>query len=189
MASVGRLSAGLAHEVGNPIAALIGMEDLLLEGGLSAEEQRDFLQRMRKETERIHFIIRDLLEFARPEEPPKERDGAEPPQRADVALVVDDVVALARPQKDFRGLRVESGVDAGLAVAMSANRLTQVLLNLLLNAGAALASTAREDGVIQPCRGLAAGDGKIRIEVEDNGPGSRPRSATVSSSPSRPRRR
>jgi signal transduction histidine kinase len=171
MASVGRLSAGLAHEVGNPIAALIGMEDLLLEGGLSPEEQRDFLLRMRRETERIHSIIRDLLDFARPEEPRKEGDAAEP-ERAEVERVVDDVVALARPQKDFRGIRIEAEVTAGLAVTMSANRLTQVLLNLLLNAGAALASAPRDEGRIHL---RAAADGsKVRIEVEDNGPGVAP---------------
>ncbi len=66
MASVGRLAAGLAHEIGNPIAALMGMEDLLLEGGLDPEAQRDFLQRMRRETDRIHVVVRDLLDFARP---------------------------------------------------------------------------------------------------------------------------
>ena len=71
LASVGRLAAGLAHEVGNPIAALLGLEDLLLEGGLEPAEQQDFLQRMRKETERINRILRDLLQFARPGEGPQ----------------------------------------------------------------------------------------------------------------------
>ncbi|MGH7437705.1 MAG: sensor histidine kinase, partial [Polyangiaceae bacterium] len=172
MASVGRLSAGLAHEVGNPIAALIGMEDLLLEGGLSPEEQRDFLQRMRRETERIHTIIRDLLDFARPEGP---RSGAEAgaEQRAEVGRVVDDVVALARPQKEFRGVRIDAGIDEALAVAMSHNQLTQVLLNLVLNAGAALASVPREDGQVRLRAFAAAGD-KVRIEIEDNGPGVAP---------------
>jgi signal transduction histidine kinase len=172
MASVGRLSAGLAHEVGNPIAALIGMEDLLLEGGLSPEEQRDFLQRMRRETERIHTIIRDLLDFARPEGP-RAGGEAEAEQPAEVGRVVDDVVALARPQKDFRGVRIETGIDEALAVAMSANRLTQVLLNLVLNAGAALASVPREDGHVRLRAFAAAGD-RVRIEIEDNGPGVAP---------------
>ena len=66
LASVGRLAAGLAHEIGNPIAALLGFEELLLMGGQDPAEQRDFLERMKKETERIHRILRDLLDFARP---------------------------------------------------------------------------------------------------------------------------
>src|SRR6185436_5708731 len=66
LASVGRLAAGLAHEIGNPIAALIGLQDLLLEGGLSQDEQRDFIKRMRAESERVNRTLRDLLQFARP---------------------------------------------------------------------------------------------------------------------------
>ena len=172
MASVGRLSAGLAHEVGNPIAALIGMEDLLLDGGLSPEEQRDFLQRMRRETERIHTVIRDLLGFARPEGP-RAGGEAEAEQPAEVGRVVDDVVALARPQKDFRGVRIETEIDGALVVAMSANRLTQVLLNLVFNAGAALASAPREDGHVLLRAFAAAGD-RVRIAIDDNGPGVAP---------------
>ncbi|HYO95287.1 MAG TPA: histidine kinase dimerization/phospho-acceptor domain-containing protein, partial [Polyangiaceae bacterium] len=57
LASVGRLSAGVAHEIGNPISALMGLLDLLLAGGLEPDEQRDFLQRMRKETLRVHGIL------------------------------------------------------------------------------------------------------------------------------------
>jgi signal transduction histidine kinase len=168
MASVGRLSAGLAHEIGNPIAALIGMEDLVLDGGLSPEEQRDFLQRMRRETERIHTIIRDLLDFARPEEPRSE--AGESPGRAEVRCVFDDVVALARPQKHFRGVAIEPEADANLVVAMAAPRLIQVLLNLLLNAGAALGSARRDGGRVR-LRAFATDRTEIRIEVEDNGPG------------------
>src|SRR5438128_1393117 len=66
LASVGRLSAGLAHEIGNPIAAILGFQELLLEGGLEEAERRDFLERMKRETERIHRVVRDLLDFARP---------------------------------------------------------------------------------------------------------------------------
>jgi signal transduction histidine kinase len=168
MASVGRLSAGLAHEIGNPIAALIGLEDLLLDGDLPPEEHRDFLQRMRRETERIHTIIRDLLDFARPEGP---RDGdLEAPARADVGRVVSDVVALARPQKHFRGVTIETDVAGDLGAAIGASRLTQVLLNLLLNAGAALAAAPRDSGRVR-LRAFAIDGPRVRIEVDDNGPG------------------
>ena len=67
LASVGRLSAGLAHEIGNPLAAISGMTDLLLQGGLSADEERDFLERTAQEIDRIARIVRDLLDFARPQ--------------------------------------------------------------------------------------------------------------------------
>jgi two-component system NtrC family sensor kinase len=171
MASVGRLSAGLAHEIGNPLAAILGMEDLLIEGGISPEEQRDFLVRMKRETERINGVIHDLLDFARPE------GGVTsvqiPLQPADVARVAEDVFALVRPQRPFKTVRIalEAG-EAPVQVALSAQRLTQVLLNVVLNAGAAIASRGGgprgEDVVTVRVR---RADGKARIEVEDTGPG------------------
>jgi signal transduction histidine kinase len=169
MASVGRLAAGLAHEIGNPIAALMGMEDLLLEGGLDADAEMDFLRRMRRETDRIHVVIRDLLDFARPE---GRAEDAGPPQPADVAAVVGDVLALVKPQKPFRGVRVESDVAPGLEVTVAASKLTQVLLNLVLNAGGAIAGAGREEGRVV-LRARAQGD-RVRIEVEDDGPGIAP---------------
>lgn len=171
MASVGRLSAGLAHEIGNPLAAILGMEDLLIDGGLPPDEQRDFLVRMKRETERISGVLRDLLDFARPEG--GSPSGQAPAAPADVAGVVEDVFSLVRPQKAFK--RVRLALDAGeasVAVALSAPRLTQVILNVVLNAGAAIASRAggERDGDAVTVRVRANGEAG-RIEVEDTGPG------------------
>jgi two-component system, NtrC family, sensor kinase len=167
LASVGRLSAGLAHEIGNPIAALIGLEDLLLEGELAAEP-RDFVARMRRETERINRVVRDLLDFARPEAADgASNDDGEP---TDVGAVIDDVTALVRPQKPFRGVRIERELDEALHVALPASRLTQVLLNIVLNAGDAIGANRREEGRIT-LRASRAANGRVHIEVEDDGPG------------------
>jgi signal transduction histidine kinase len=172
MASVGRLAAGLAHEIGNPIAALMGMEDLLMEGGLEPEAQRDFLQRMKRETERIHVVVRDLLDFARPEG--RSEADAGPPVPANVRAVVDDVAALIRPQKLFRAVRIDtSAIAPSLEVVLPAPKLTQVLLNLVLNAGAAILAARRGEGRIA-IRASAASDTHARIEVEDDGPGISP---------------
>ena len=112
MASVGRLAAGLAHEIGNPIAALMGMEDLLLEGDLDAEAQRDFLQRMRRETERIHVVVRDLLDFARPEGHVEQEAG--PPVPADVGAVARRRRRAREAAEAFRSVRDRaSTVDRG----------------------------------------------------------------------------
>jgi two-component system NtrC family sensor kinase len=167
MASVGRLAAGVAHEIGNPIAALVGMQDLLLDGDLPPETHRDFVQRMRKETERIHTVVHGLLDFARPEQAYDAASG--PPTPALVRSVVDDVVALVKPQKAFRAARVEVDIEGEPLVALPGPRLTQVLLNLVLNAGAAVASVSKEGGRVT-VRARAAGD-RVRIEVEDDGPG------------------
>ena len=172
MASVGRLAAGVAHEIGNPIAALVGMQELLLDGDLPGDQQRDFLQRMRRETDRIHTVIRDLLDFARPEGPPAPGSGV--PAPADVQQVARDVVALVKPQKHFRSVDVEVDVEGIPLVAMPAQRLTQVLLNLVLNAGASVATgNAKPGGGRVTVRARREGE-RVRIEVEDNGSGVAP---------------
>jgi signal transduction histidine kinase len=164
LASVGRLAAGIAHEIGNPLAALLGFEDLLLDGDLPLETQRDFLVRMKRETERMHTVVRGLLDFARPEK----STGADSLATADVAAVIGDVVALAGPQKLFRNVELAVELDVGpLVVAMSSASLTQVVLNLVLNAGAAL-EQRMEGRVVLRARGDSQ---EVRLEVEDNGPG------------------
>ena len=177
MASVGRLAAGVAHEIGNPIAAIMGMEDLLLEGDLPAPDQQDFLRRMKQETERINVVLRDLLDFARPEaEESAETSAPLPP--ADVGDVMATVAALARPQKAFRSVTVETFLPKEpLYVALPAARLTQVLLNLVLNAGAAISSSAdagESKGTIVLRAAHDRERQRVRIEVEDNGPGVAP---------------
>src|SRR5690606_8077768 len=109
LASVGRLAAGLAHEIGNPISALLGLQDLLLEGELTPEEQRDFVQRMKRETSRVHNILRDLLQFARP--------GVERPELSapgDVGAAVDDTLALVAPQKAFHDVEIRRDIPPDL---------------------------------------------------------------------------
>jgi two-component system NtrC family sensor kinase len=144
----------------------MGMQDILLDGHATPDTQADFLARMRRETERIHTVVRDLLDFARPEAPSVE-GGA--PTPADVRAVADDVVALLRPQKPFRRVALAADVPSSLLVELSASRLTQVLLNLVLNAGAAVASSGRRDGRVV-VRARREGE-RVRIEVEDDGPG------------------
>jgi two-component system NtrC family sensor kinase len=165
MASVGRLAAGMAHEIGNPITAIMGMQDLMLGGDVSQEESADYVARMRKETERVHGILRDLLDFARPESGAAANVALGP---ARVADVMNDVVALLKPQKSFREVDVTTdGGDA--AVAIAPERLTQVLLNLALNAGDAMAKTSKKRLAMRARR---EGE-RVRIEVEDTGPGVR----------------
>jgi signal transduction histidine kinase len=166
LASVGRLAAGLAHEVGNPIAAILGFEELLLQGGLDPAEERDFLQRMKRETERIHRILRDLLDFARPA---AQRAEGEPEPAGDVREAVADVISLVRPQKAFRDVEIRADVAPDVPrVTLSHQRIVQVLLNLLLNA-----ADAAPRGHVD-VRAARAGDGKVRVEVEDDGPGIAP---------------
>ena len=164
LASVGRLAAGLAHEIGNPIAALIGLEDLLLEGDLSAHEQRDFIKRMRAETERVHRTLKDLLQFARP----RRDGGADRPASGDVEAAIHDTAALVVHQPSLQKLQLYIDVEPALVrVTLGTEQLAQVVLNLILNAADAL--SVQGSGRIAVLA-RAAPDG-VEIAVEDDGPG------------------
>jgi two-component system, NtrC family, sensor kinase len=167
MASIGRLAAGVAHEIGNPIAAIMGMHDLIDDAETSDETRADFLKRMRKETERIHVVVRDLLDYARPETGPSSMRM----MVASISEVIDDALALVRPQREFKTIDMRMDVEANLSVALSPQRLTQVLLNLLLNAGAALSTTASGETRSVVVRARKHDGDRVRLEVEDDGPG------------------
>lgn len=166
LASVGRLAAGLAHEIGNPISAILGFQELLLMGGLSKDEERDFTERMKRETDRIHKVLRDLLDFARPAAQPRAAEADRPSSAADA---VSDAAALVRPQKEWKSIALDTDVEPGLPlVTLGHERLVQVVLNLLLNAGDVV---PREGGKVLVRAARAAGGQRVRVEVEDNGPG------------------
>jgi signal transduction histidine kinase len=165
LASVGRLAAGLAHEVGNPIAAILGMQELLLADGLSEAEQRDFLFRMRNETERINRILGDLLAFSRPT---AGRGGPET-EPGSVEAAVHDTATLLSPQSSMRNVTLDLAVPPGLPpVTLSREHQVQVLLNLLLNAADACAGGGRITVSAAPS------DLGVRLVVQDDGPGVAP---------------
>ena len=165
LASVGRLAAGLAHEIGNPVAAMIGLADLVLDGGLSPEEQRDFIKRMRAETERVNRTLRDLLQFARP---PREGSSDAPPAPGDVEEAIHDTAALVMHQDSLRDLELGIDIDQGLPrVTLGSAQLIQVVLNLILNAADALQGQAGGRVSVM----ARSFDGGVRILVEDNGAG------------------
>jgi signal transduction histidine kinase len=163
LASVGRLAAGLAHEIGNPISALIGLEDLLIAGGLTDDEQRDFLERMRRETERIHQILRDLLQFARPAAGRTSYEESDP---GDVAAAVEDTAALVGPQRVMQSIELVVDVQQGLPlVLLGRAQLVQVILNLVLNAADACNGNGRVH-IVAKRKGTG-----VELVVEDSGPG------------------
>jgi len=169
LASVGRLAAGVAHEIGNPLAAILGLVELLQTAELSSDERAEFLMRIQRETERIHQIIRDLLDFAR-------RDvEAEANEVSDLALAVQDAVGLVRPQKELRDVAIRVAIDPSVRqVRGASHRITQVVLNLVLNAVDALASAPSERKPEIAITVEPGAEGKCVLAVSDNGPGIAP---------------
>lgn len=165
LASVGRLSAGVAHEIGNPLTSILGLVELLQGGDLEPAEQAEFLKRIRGETERIHRIIRDLLEFARAQP----ESASEASASADLAGVIDRAVTLVAPQKDLRRIVIERRVAADVpSVRGGEDRWTQILLNLLLNAADAIEG---EGTITISLEQDEEGEAPVRLVVSDSGPG------------------
>jgi signal transduction histidine kinase len=167
LAGVGKLAAGVAHEIGNPISAILGMLDLISDDTLPADERQEFLKRTQKETERISNIVKDLLDFARPE---KALDSGPTSLKLAASTVdgaVRDVLSLVRSQKSFKMITVETDVASGLVVTLPQPRLEQVLLNLILNAGHALEKVQNATIVVNG----AKKEGSVEVTVTDNGPG------------------
>jgi len=169
LATVGRLSAGIAHEVGNPLAAIVGLADVMADGGLDEGEVKEFSGRIGREAQRIHRTVRELLDYARASPSPA---GTTDPEgrRGEVPDAIEQVSRLLAPQKSMRDVRLEVHVDPEVPfVAVSTDRLVQVLLNLCLNAGDALRGAGVSPGHVT-LRASAARD-RVTLEVEDNGPG------------------
>ena len=131
LASVGRLAAGVAHELGNPVAAVTGYVSMLLRGREEAQDaDSDVLRRIDREMKRVDRIIRDLLEYARPREQTE--------TSLDVNGVVEGAIAIVSGQKGFKGIELEKKLEATSPVKGDPHRLSQVLVNLLINAADAV---------------------------------------------------
>ncbi len=159
LAALGRLAAGVAHEVANPLAGVAGCLRRLGEPELPPERRRRYAETALEGVERSSRVLRDLLDFARP--------TAAGPEPTSVAVVVGQAVAMARARKDLAPPTLDS---PDVAVSWPRLRVEQILLNLLLNAWRA----ARERVEI---RWSAAGE-RVRVEIRDDGPGVSPEIAS-----------
>jgi two-component system, NtrC family, sensor kinase len=127
LASVGTLAAGIAHEVGNPLGAIIGYVDVARSRALKNGQDPAILDAVRDEAARIDRIIRGLLDYARPQESGLRAISAQ----ATLARVRD----LLSAQGKLDGVEHVWTMDPGLpALLVETGRFEQVLVNLLLNA-------------------------------------------------------
>jgi signal transduction histidine kinase len=157
LASVGRLAAGVAHEVGNPVTAVIAYAALLRErlGRAPPGPEADYAERIEREAARIDRILRDLLDLARP--------GPARLESVDLARAVAEAQSAVAVLPPCAGLVVEAAVPEGLAALAEQHYLVQVLVNLFVNAAKAGARAVKV-GAQATAEGLV-------LEVADDGPG------------------
>lgn len=162
LASIGRIAAGTAHEVGNPLATMLGYVELLLDERTDprlAPEQREMLERVREQTLRIKKLVGQLLEYSRP--PRTEPDDVE------LGPLVDRVLALVRPDARCSGVEI-AAVHGGVGLARAdPSLLEQVLVNLVVNAARAARAGAAPRVEVR----CSDHDADVVIDVLDNGPG------------------
>lgn len=159
MAAIGQLSAGLAHEVKNPLAGILGYAQLTRRSLTDPEVIARNLDIIERETRRCTDIISNLMRFARQE--PGERIAT------DVNVAVARAIALVDHQLGLHKVRIEKALQAGLPlISCNTNQLQQVVMNLLINA----------QQVMEPAGGTVhvrtrMNDADLIIEVDDTGPG------------------
>jgi len=162
MACLGATLAGVAHELNNPLAAILGFAQLLLKKEVD-EESRLALETIDHEAARAGRIVRDLLTLAR--KPDVERRG-----RINLNDVVGYIVGTRRYALETHGIACVSALDPMLPpVAGDRAQLEQVVLNLLNNAEQAIRSSGEHGGRVS-IRTRTEG-AAIVLEIEDDGPG------------------
>ena len=127
LASIGRFAAGVAHEVGNPLGAILGYTSILEKDGVDGEDAKDYLRRIEKEIERINRIVRELLDFAKP--------SKFEIKDIEVNKVVENALSLLSHQKNFKNIETQLELQPDLPMIKGdESQLSQVFINIILNA-------------------------------------------------------
>jgi signal transduction histidine kinase len=164
LAAVGQLVSGVAHEINNPLQAILGFAELLQMQGDVSESVKSDLKLIQKESARACGIIRNLALFAR-----QQPGAAAPVHMNDVMTAVAELRQRRLESEDIQ-LHVEDlSTQAVMAVV---TELQQVVLNFVVNAEQAILGSGRLPGRIT-MRALDK-DGRVVLEVEDTGPGVKP---------------
>src|SRR5215831_8821353 len=126
LSAVAQLSANMAHEIRNPLAGISGAAGILKRGHANAENVRDCIEIIEKESQRLNKLLTSFLDFARPRTPRL--------QPTDLREVIDSVIALATHSPGASGIEFRSSIDRELPeVECDSEQLKQVLLNLVIN--------------------------------------------------------
>lgn len=154
--AVGQLSAGLAHEIRNPLASIAGAVGILERNSSSEQKRIECIQIVKKENQRLNQLLSSFLDFARPR-PPKYLS-------TDVRTILDSVVDLAAHATAGKSIVFRNETAPGVSIECDPEQLKQVLLNLLINAIQAM----KEGDIVLSARREHE---RVWIQVKDEGCG------------------
>jgi two-component system NtrC family sensor kinase len=161
LAAVGVLVSGVAHELNNPLQAILGTAELLERHRNLSPEALDEIAFVKTQSGRAREIIRNLSRFS------SQQSG--PPTVVDLGEVIAEVVQLRRRDLDNSSIALEVDVSTARPVYANFTEVEQVTLNFVINAQQSIEAVGRKKGRIR-IRVFDAGK-KVRLEVQDDGPG------------------
>ncbi len=147
MASLGRLAAGVAHEINNPLTGVLTYSSFLLKRTKNQPEIQEDLKVIVRETLRSREIVKGLLDFARQSIPKK--------RKSDISEIIERAIRVVENQLSLKHIKVKTQLEKDAPqVTVDANQIQQVFINLLVNAGDAISGAGGEITVTTQVLGL-----------------------------------
>jgi PAS domain S-box-containing protein len=160
LASIGQLSAGVAHEINNPLGIILGYTQLLLKNNSPAEERHDDLKTIEKNVRNCKSIVEDLLSFARGSEAKKEITR--------IHDIIDDVLSFMQHHSNLDNIQISTEYAPQVPpMELDEKKMRQVFLNLLMNAKHAV----DQSGTIKITTRLNSTGDQLQVKVADSGHG------------------